>query len=641
MAGFDAFAAAQNTVDDVERIVSSRISDATEVAEAAQEMALQTISDLRGTTFVVPDQPPEPPEIDSTITVKFNIPAVPAHAFGTVDGPRTADEATLGSVRSITTPTIPDFEPSINTLSIPSAPAFITVIPPTAPDTSTDVTLPTSPNISLPVLDTLATITIPAFTFPTLPVFTDTAPAFEGSSLPGLFNWHEPTYVTEVLDEVLVSVRAMMAGGTGLPAVIEQALFERMNDREDQLVARAVSEVYTEWSDRGFTAPNGMTNARVDNIRQDALLKKQGANRELTIEFARIEVENLKFAIQQAIACEQVLVNIFLNAAERTFQAAKYQTQALIEVYNAQVHLFNARQIAYQTAASVYKIRLEASLAELEVFKAQVQGELAKAQVNESIVRAYVAKVQALSTQVELYRAQLEGAKTQVEITKTRIEAYKASVEAYAASVGAEKTRFEAYSAQVQAEGFKANIITAEAQAYAANIQGIATGIQAQKVGVDADIANNEVKIRAFIAAVERDKTRMQYQLNAVQEAVSAFSADTQRYIAQSDSEKAKAQLQIAVAELESKTAISLYGALSSSYNARMEQLIREASLTVEGLKSAGQISTTLAAAAYSAVHVGATLAGGGSLNASGQVSDSYSRSESTSTNYNYNYEGT
>lgn len=640
MSGFDAYAAAQETVDDIENIVAGRISDASEVADAAQAIALDTIEDLKGTSFTVPEAPPEAPNVDADINITFNVPTINARSFGDVTAPNEDDPTTV-PVRTVTTPTVPMFTPAVSSFTIPQAPQANDLTAPAEQTFDPSVTLPTAPSTTIPALDTLATITIPAFTFPTLPVFTDTAPEFDGSALPPVFQWTEPTYYNEILDEALVVVRRMFAGGTGLPPAIEQAIFGRMNDREDQLVAKAVSEVYTEWSDRGFTAPNGMTNARVDQIRQDALLKKQGANRDLAIKIAEIEVENLKFAVTQALAAEQILINKHLNIAERAFQAAKYQIQALVEIYNAQVGLFNARQIAYQTAASVYKVRLEASLSELEVFKAQVQGELAKAQVNESVVKAYVAKVQALGAEVEVYKAKLQGAQTQVDVTKAKVEAYKATIEAYSSRVIAEKTRFEAYAAQVGGEVAKANIVDAQARAYAAQIQGISTGVMAQKTATDADIATNEAAIKAYIAKVERDKALMQYQLSGIQASATAFGADTQRYIAQTDTEKTKAQLQIAVAELESKTAISLYTAVTASYNARMEQLIREASLTVEGLKSAGQIATTLAAAAYSAVHVGATLSGGGSLSASGAVSDSYSRSESTSTNYNYNYEGT
>lgn len=645
MAGFDAFAAAQGTVDDIESLVRARIYDATDVADAAQAIALDVIDDLKGTKFSVPEQPPAPPKVDAKINMNVNIPTLAPGDFGEIHGPDGADGVTGQVVVPTVSPvTVPAFTPSVKTLTIPTAP---TENPPTAPNERTfdseldAITVPPIDNFSMPTLEALATITIPEYVPVILPTWDATEPTFEGSALPPTFNWTEPTYSTEILDEALVVIRRMFAGGTGLPPVIEDALFERMNDREDRLVAKAVSEVYTEWSDRGFTAPSGMVNARADAIRQDALLKKQGANRELTTEFAKIEVENLKFAVTQALAAEQVLVNIFLNSAERMFQASKYQIQALIEIYNAQVGLFNARQIAYQTAATVFKTRVEAALSEVEIYKARIQGELGKAQVNESIVKAYLGRVQAIATFVEIYKAKIEGIKAQVDVARGKIDAYKATVDVFATKVQAEKTRFDVFSTKVQAEGFKANIVETEARAYAAQIQGISTGVQAQKTSVDAAIATNEQLVREFLAKLERQKSTMQYELSAIQAATAAYGADTQRYIAQADTEKTKAQLQISVADLQSKTALSLYSAMSSSYNARMEQLIREASLTVEGLKSAGQIATTLAASAYAAVHVGATLSGGGSLAASGAVSDSYSRTESTSTNTNYNYEGT
>lgn len=641
MSGFDAYAAAEKAVKDIENIVNARIDDATTTAESARAIAISTINDLKGTKFTVPEDPPAPPKVDTKLNITYNLGGIRQGTFGTVQGTDLPDTVDMDSVPTVSPVTIPAFEPSVKSLNIPTAPDLN--LPPDL-DTFHPDDLPAIPVESPyadPLLTGLVPINVPAFSFAGISAFTDTAPVFEGSSLPGTFSWHEPTFHTEVLDEAVTIIQRMYAGNTGLPPAIEQAIFERTNDREDQLVSRAVSEVVTEWSERGFQSPQGMLNARVDQIRQDALLKKQGANRELAIKITDVQVENLRFAVTQALAAEQILVNIQLNSASRMFEAAKYQTEALIAVYNAQVSLFNARQLAYQTAATVYKARLEAELAPLEVYKAQIQGELAKSQVNESIVKAFVAQWEGVRARVEVYKAKLQGVQQKVEISKSKVDSYKALVEAYAARISAEKVKFEAYSAQVGGEAAKATIVDAQARAYAAQIQGIATGVTAQKTSADAAIASNELKLREFLARVERDKLAMQFSLDGIRAAVEEYNADTQRFLASAEVEKTKATLQISTTELQSKTAISLYSAVSAAYNARMEQLIREASLTVEGLKSAGQIATTLAASAYAAVHVGATLAGGGSLGASGSVSDSYAKSDSTSTNYNYNYEGT
>ena len=99
-----------------------------------------------------------------------------------------------------------------------------------------------------------------------------------------------------------------------------------------------------------------MQAARVDELRQTLALKKLSLNRDLTIEFAKWQIENVRFGVEQGLAAENVLINIFQNMANRMLDAAKFQVDAQIKVYDAQVGLYNARVNAYQIRAQVFDI---------------------------------------------------------------------------------------------------------------------------------------------------------------------------------------------------------------------------------------------------------------------------------------------
>ncbi len=625
-------------VDDVDTLVNARIQDAATTSASLRVTALSTIEALQNVNFnYSAGSPPSPPSIDPNIDVTIDLPPITPTSFGTITSTMPIRPG-LEGVLSVSPLNIPTFQPSIGSLNIPNPPAWAPVGAAPQRPTTGDVVLPDAPPLGTLQMPALVEINIPVFGGVTLPFFDASAPEFEGTALPGILQWSEPTYHPEILDEVLGVIRTLWAGGSGIPPAVEQAMVERAMSREDMIANREIDSVAEEFSLRGFTMPTGMQAARTDQMRQDLALKKLSLNRELTIKFAEWQIENIRFGVQQAIAAENVFVNIFLNSAQRMFEAAKFQIEAQLNIYNAQVALFNARMNGYQIEASVFDTLVKAELSKIEVFKAEIEAEVARGQLNEQKVRTYTAQVQALQTEVEIFKARMQGAQIQSEIVRTQIEAYKADVQAYAERIGAEKIKFDAYESQVKGEAAKAGIIDAEARAYAALVQGKANAADVDIKRAELIIQKNRSLIESYIADLDVEKTNIQSQSAVIQAGAQAYVADTQRFAAQAQAETAKAQVEVAAKETELRTNVSFYQAKVQAYIGHMEQLIRQASLVVDALKAAGQISSTLAAGAMAGVHVGATLSGSGAVSGSGADSfvNSYSKSESKNENYNY-----
>lgn len=633
-----AFAQAYSTVENVERLVEDRVKSASDTAKELQSTAMKSIDALsRVNLNFGTSGPPAAPVMNMKIDAKFDLPAINPTSFGSITSVAPVMPA-LGGVPDIPNLDIPEFVSSINSINIPEPPAWSAPdAPPEAPADQT-VDLPATPSLAMPDLPLLSEITVPTFDGLTLPTFDATAPEFEGTALPGILQWSEPEYRTVIIDEMVDVVRRLWSGGSGIPPAVEQAMFDRAADREDLSASRDIGSVSEEFSLRGFTMPNGVQAARVDQMRQELAVKKLGLNRDLTIQIAQWQVENVRFACQQAVAAENVYVNLFTNMAARMFEAAKFQIESQLNIYNAQVSLFNARMNGYQISASVFNTLVQAELAKIEVFKAEVDAEIARGQVNEQKVRTYTAQVQALSTQIDVYKAQMQGAEIQSNIIRNGIEAFKAKVQAYGEQVGAQKTRFEAYEAQVRGESAKAGIIDAEARAYAALIQGKASVADISMKRADVTIQKNRVLIEGYAASLDAEKMRIQSQLSVIQSGAQAYIADTQRFSAVAQAEGTKAQLQVSAKETELRTNVAFYQAQVQAYIGNMEQMIRKASLIIDALKAAGSISSTLAAGAMAGVHVGATLTGSGSVGASGTdaYSNAVSKQESRSENYNY-----
>lgn len=514
---------------------------------------------------------------------------------------------------------LPTFNAPIGALNLPNPPAPIdTSNFPTRPDLST-VVPPDAPSVALPELGDLVPLAIPTFTFPELPTFTASAPVFDGVAPSTSLNFSEPVYASEVLDDVKGEIVTLMQGGTGLPVPVQQALFDAARAREEQTALAAREDAFDTFAARGFAMPPGMLVKAVNAADEKARLAANSLERDILTKSAQWEIENLRFAVQQAMAYEGLLINKFLNAAQRSFEAARARVDADLKLYEAAVSLFNARQNAYQVAASVFKTLTDGALAKLEVFKAQIQGEAAKGQLNEQTVKVYQARLGAVNEIVELYKARMQGAQLQSDLNRNLIEGYKADVQAAGERVQAQKTAFDAYDTQVKGEGVKAQMYEAYARAFGETVRAVEAKANIKTTYLNTRITAIRASIEKFTATAQAERDRAQAQLAVIQARTSAFSADVSRYTAELNSASQQRSVELQVSEERLRNNLAYYEARLREYDSSLARAIQRVTLVLEAMKASGQITSSLAAGAMSAIHVQASMSG------SGNVSDSVS----------------
>ena len=93
----------------------------------------------------------------------------------------------------------------------------------------------------------------------------------------------------------------ILNGGTGIPANIEQQIWDRVRDRESIQAKQNIDNATHEWAGRGFTLPQGALVARVQAAQQDQIDKVSQAERDHAIKAMEIEIENIRFAVEQAV----------------------------------------------------------------------------------------------------------------------------------------------------------------------------------------------------------------------------------------------------------------------------------------------------------------------------------------------------
>lgn len=613
--------------------VTSQIGRLNSMASSYRSQLSEALGDLSGIR-VATVPPPTRPEVPDLTLPSLALDDAPSFTPPVLQMPAGPPDISIDDL--LVDLDIPEMEdlpdmPAAPLISIPAAPSMATVPVPDRPTVDTHVDIPDAPAIVMPAMEALEQITIPEFEFPDLPTFDAAPPSPSGITVPNVFvNWVEPAYESEIYDDLLAKVKGMMAGGTGLPLPIEQALFARARDREGVETLRAVQTAVDTWAARGFSMPPGMLVKATDVAREQERLKAAELNRDIMVEAAKWEIENIRFAVEQGMALEQLTANLYDNMARRLFEVARFQAEAEINVFNAQISLFNAQNSAFETLAQVYRTKLDGALAKLTAYKTAIDGQVALGQINQQRVEVFKAKLDAVQANVEVYKAMMQGASVRADTIKNVFDAYRADVQAFAEQIGAEKVKFDAYESQVKAESAKAGVFDSQARAYASTIQAISSKADVKVKAAQVKMDAAKTKVTKFTADVDAYRAQLDASLREVQYSTQVFGAQVDAWRAKASVAVSEAEVTSKFADMTTRTNIAYAEMQISEYTAKMQNAIQQAQIALEAAKAMGQYTAQLAAGAMAAAHISAGISGQGTAS----TTEHFSKSEST--NYNY-----
>lgn len=619
------FSTAINNANQIKDHVLINQNQAIIQAQRSHATALGQIQQIASLATALPmnDKPPTPPKFDVTLEYEFSSAleddTVVSAAAETIQAvaDQLKEKYKPAEINPNQPTSIAPFRPTVQSLAIPDAPdAQPLPSLPVAPVVR-GVDLPQRPALNKPLMPDLVDLRLPTFTFTPLPPFNDQSPEWEGSSVSAVLQWQERAYAPVLFDEEVEVIRRMWAGGTGLPPAVEQAMWERAASREDATAARDVSAAYIEFSGRGFSLPTGVLADRIDTIRSDAALRKQGLARDIAVKVADTHIENLRFACTQALAAENVMVGLWGQMAQRQFDAAKAQLDGELALLNANIAIYNAKQAARGVDAKVRQLALEERAQDLQRMRLELDGEIAKGTINEQRVRVFSELYKALQADVDLFKAEMDGARVESDVQRNEIERYKAEVQAIGELVTMDKNRYDAYASRVQGEAAKAQLLQAQGAAYSAYVSGQVANAEIAIKNQQADIAVAELGLRAYTAEIESKKAVISGSLGVANGRVSLLQAQTEKLAAEARIKTTGAELELKALEATMRTETSLYEVEMRKYLASQEHTLRISGYQLEAAKAVAQAQSTLAAGAMAGISISSSVNGGSSVNAS------------------------
>lgn len=554
-----------------------------------------------GPVFNTPTVPQDP-------NLAISLPALPADFV-----PANINDLDLSDLGAI--PTFTETPPTINPIAQPNP--LTDTFNKTAPVISTDFPFPDSPTIVLPDVPTFQSLSIPTSPTVTLPVFDQVLPTDDDVIVPGnTFAFVENPYSSTLLDAVVAELLDRISnGGTGLPVSVEQQIWDRARSREDAGAKRSREELLSTAANSGFSRPSGATLAALDELEQATQNKIADLSREVAIEQARLEQENLRFAIQNTISLEQVLIQNHNNVQERAFQVQRFTQEVAIDIFNAAVSRFNVRLQAFQAFAAAFESQVRAELSKIEIFKAEIDAQRLINDINQTDVNLYLGLLQGIQSQVDIFKAQVDAVSSQLQAEGLKIQNFKTEVDAFGSIVAAKRDEFAAFETATRAELAKSELFDSQVRAFVSRIQAYSESVGAKRAIVDVDIAREELRLRQHLSKLDTFSKTVDAEVSAFQAGVEVYRGQAQVFSAQSDAERARIETEIKLIDARIANARAAADIALANAQVNIANAENTNKLLLDALTSGAQVSAELASSALSGISIGASMQAQGTSN--------------------------
>ncbi len=612
----------EDLVDPTEIInpVLDRAEAAQDYATQVQNLANNAITELANAGGDTLDQTLFE-EISDTL---FSIDAAGIGGLALVDPVSPDITAPTISEPDVVVPTAPEMDSSDIDSIIGEVPAFDVVKPsihiPDLPDdefpvfgvdapTVSEIETPVKPEYTLPALPTIADVTIPSPPEYNIASFDGVMPVSDLAAPETMFVYNEAEYSSDIKDKLAEKLYAdLVAGGSGLNAETEQAIWDRATARQEAENEAAYKEAHEYHSSRGFNLPEGVLNATLLEVNDRINQRKDDLNNDILVQQSNLAQVNTHFVITQAIGMEKNLMDNSNAVQNRAFEVARAVVMLANETYRIKVEQFIAQLEGYKVQAQVFETKIRAEIAKAEFYKAQIEGIKAGVEVKALLISAYNSQVEGIKTLIQMYATEMEAAKIKADIDRTKLDSYKTQAEVFGIKTDAITSQYNAYQARIAGESEKVRMYTAENQAYVSKVEGYKAGASVEQLKAEVKLAKHQGDIDSFKAILEHYKTKTTKSIAQAEAEVEIeglkidqFKADTSKYETTIDAliknylgkvEKAKAEGDILIKERE----------------VAVHKLLAEKGITTDMIMAQSKIAAQLAAAALTSVSTSTSM---------------------------------
>lgn len=472
--------------------------------------------------------------------------------------------------------------------------------PPEYSDMSSEVPFPELKEIVIPEMPLLNIDEIK---------FEGQRPVFEGQTPdPADFSFAPEIYEPTYLPQLQATVQRMLAGETGLPAEVENALFERAREREIELGERTVDQVTNEWAAKGHRYPSGPHARRVDQARTEASYKVSQLNREQFVQHWQLQLEQMRAALSQAVAAEEVLLRAHADAENLRFQAAQFKLNMTVAVFNAMINKYNADAGLFQVEAAVYRERLQGEMARLEAYSAQLRGLQLQGELNQQKVMVFAERLRALQVSAEVYRTRVQAFTAKWEAINTKVSVFRGQLESNKTLADIYDADTRAFVEMVRAQSVREERFATKATIYGRQVEAWKTRYEGAMVGYNGELERARLTRDAFVADSERLGSWASAESGRVQALSEKYRAIAAEISSKSEAERTKHAMQLELARTALERYRAAYDMLTKHSEITIQSGLTAANLMLRAKETTATTFAQLAAGFTSAANVNASI---------------------------------
>ncbi len=606
------------SLPEVKEEVQGQISDARERADQSVQDVSVFIAALRDAAMI------SPPHTGLTFPGGMSI-SVPGIAVTAPDKPASALSDIKSRIGLIppadisTTPIVTNF-PTVSekdipapTIALPLAPTFTTELSAEKPFVA-DVTNVTAPTESVP--DKLTSIgghTVPSPPSLNIADFGDSIPSYDLSIPDIAFSYVEPEYTSALKDALTAKLLSdVQNGGSGLSAEVEEAIWERTRERDNQDYEDASTKLDSKWGGKGFSLPDGVLTELQQDLIVDDRNQRTERSRDILIKQAELAQVNTHFALTSSMSLEQLEMNHANEIYNRALEASKSVMEFGIAFHNLKITDYNIRLERYKAQAIEQNSRLEAEKLRLEGYRMELLMVEQKSSLDKDLLSEYNLDLERYDKQLKLFTAEQGMVATALGIEGLKVDLYKAHITDHKARIDAQGKEADLYLAQVQGELGKVQIYTAELEAEKTRVSTLKVQTDIEIAKIRENVELQSLALRQFLGNVEKYRAEVSIATAEMGIEATLYGHDINKFRA--EVARDAATLNIGVETLIKNRALDIQNTNVRLENAKanLQSVISTAAIRVEAAKGIGSTYASVASAVASGFNAIATIESSG-----------------------------
>lgn len=191
----------------------------------------------------------------------------------------------------------------------------------------------------------------------------------------------------DYLEKAQAQLCEILNGGTGIPAHVEDQIWQRDRARVLNEVRRATDETLATFAARGFAVPPGAATHAIYLNQVESQNKIAQQSRDVAIKHVEILMENIRFAIQNALDYRIKAIQAAGDYIKTLAVGPEIAVRLATSAANAQAQLISAASSYYRNRIAVEELKLD-----VQKFNAGIQSE-----TSISNVRAFTDRIASMS----------------------------------------------------------------------------------------------------------------------------------------------------------------------------------------------------------------------------------------------------